>query len=136
MKEIKFEVAMKLEDGAMCLPCDIETKTGDIYFLRNENHVHAWHCNFVNIKDSSVLGIRKYAGFKDINKKRIFTGDIVKLKFNGNYYTTQIEFLQNSFFNGFVYTHREIKHPFLKYPAEICEIIGDVYNNPKMLEDK
>jgi hypothetical protein len=63
MREIKFKVAMKTDDGyIMWLPANIY---GDnIYFIRDENHVHAWHCNSVKKTDSNVVGIRKLTNLK------------------------------------------------------------------------
>lgn len=58
MKNYTHLVDMRCGDGVLKgMKAIIED--GIIHFVRNENGVHAWHCNNVDKYDSDVLKITK-----------------------------------------------------------------------------
>ena len=44
-------------DQGTWLPITKDEK--QIYFCRNENHVHAWHCNTLPLTDSRIIEIKE-----------------------------------------------------------------------------
>lgn len=52
-------VDMKTDNGCILkeLEATIDDK-GDIYFVRDDAGVHAWHCNRVNKNDYNVVNIK------------------------------------------------------------------------------
>jgi len=138
MKEevIKFEVVMQTDSGnMMCLPCDVMSN-GDIYFIRDENHVHAWHCNQVNRKNSEVIAIRQFTGITDKNGKEIYFGDLLKYEDiaeeKGIYYQAEVVKTINNgagvLIDGVISDLWEDKdiHEF--------EVIGNIYENKELIK--
>jgi uncharacterized phage protein (TIGR01671 family) len=82
------------------------------------------------------LHLMQYTGLKDKNGVEIYEGDIIKSYYN--YYGTvgevsAVEFHADSEYGAGVspFGDGEYGHP----PNE-CEIIGNIYENPELLEDK
>jgi len=50
------DVIMETDNGCE-LKLEAEINGNDIYFLRDENGVHAWHCNMVKVNDYNVKKI-------------------------------------------------------------------------------
>lgn len=77
-------------------------------------------------KDVEIL---RYTGFKDKNNKEIYEGDILRNKINswskGNKYKT-IKYTKNKNYTGFNISSR--------YNNKRWEIIGNIYENPKLLD--
>ena len=86
--------------------------------------------------DYDKCEIMQFTGLKDKNGKEIFEGDVVKLKFEGINFISEIKKVINKFHNGFVYYWKDGEYSFAEYPAEICEVIGNIYDNPELLEEK
>ena len=71
----------------------------------------------------------QYTGLKDINEIEIYEGDIVR----GKYYDTvlgEIEVVGIVEFKDGVYL---INNYYLNMGE--CEVLGDIYNNPKLMEN-
>jgi hypothetical protein len=73
-----------------------------------------------NTIDGKTLG--QYTGLPDINNRKIFEGDIVRI--DGKNY--EVQYLFGQFFVG-------INMP-IAYKRFECEIIGNVHDNPELLK--
>lgn len=82
------------------------------------------------------LKIMQYTGLKDKNGKEIYEGDIVKFRIRNlivgfdtaysGYY-----FLENDATAGFL-----MYSPFYQRNSSECEVIGNIYENPEILEEQ
>ena len=97
------------------------------------------------VKDSTV---GEYTGMTDKNGKKIFEGDICLVKSpRGTYSYTMRVAWDSSFFNGWVgsmyatdeestrYCEQAQFEQFTDYEAKCCEVIGNAYDNPELLEE-
>lgn len=86
--------------------------------------------NMVEVKHETV---GQYTGLTDKNGKKIFEGDIVKfshLVFNESRIGV-ISYEMNV--TGFVLSHKG-GYSWIVYPNEFYEVIGNIYDNPELLE--
>ena len=89
------------------------------YFIKNE------HLQETSV-DEDTIG--QYTGLKDRNMKEIYEGDIVKYK----NMLGKIIFLQGAFQLSDFYDEEEW---ILGYINEDLEVIGNIYDNPELLEE-
>lgn len=108
---------------------------GDLVTMQNICIANTWH-EVIRVKDETV---GQYTGLKDKNGNMIFEGDIVKI--NGwwnaagpaGYNENQTVVKFNDEFCGF--------NPMCDYdcdcgvyhPADECEVIGNIHDNPELL---
>lgn len=122
MREIKFRVWYKskmwLPDGLQSYSDFMVSAFGGVFFM-NEPGYH-------NGKDHSAI-LMQYTGLKDKNGKEIYEGDIVKYdqveRFgeSRNNYQTTVEYKDYGFFCSCL--------------IENIEVIGNIYENPDLLND-
>lgn len=78
--------------------------------------------------------IMQYTGLKDKNNKEIYEGDILFESFGERYY--KVVFENGSFraeFKGdFEWHHFDL----IDVVAQGCEVVGNIYENPELMEDK
>lgn len=78
--------------------------------------------------------VGQYTGLTDKNGKKIFEGDIVKVSHGGSTYYAKIEWDDGSFWVA----NHDIQMP--NYISEVSktylEIIGNIHDNPELLEEK
>ena len=129
MREIKFR-AFDGDKKEMILPEYAERE--DFHILADgqivETHEYGYERHELTSKRPNSWVLMQYTGLKDKNGKEIYEGDIVKT-------TTSIYeikrgiggmFLQETCIDGDEYLFRQLE-------TEICEVIGNIYENPELL---
>ena len=74
--------------------------------------------------------LMQYTGLKDKNGKEIYEGDILydRSEYGGNKTVTWNQSMPSFQFD------KLLGYSFCKQGAEMCEIIGNIYENPELLE--
>ncbi len=108
MREIKFRAWVKFESGNWGM-------------LDNDN-LQEWTLEDLTDNDPDTK-LMQYTGIKDKNGKEIYEGDVVK-KSGANW---QITYSDGSF-------RLDNRIP-LSTEAKDCEVIGNLYENPELLEE-
>ena len=75
------------------------------------------------------LKIMQYTGLKDKNNKEIYEGDILFESFSEEYFKVAFE-------NGSFRAEVDEYSLDLEDYAHICEVVGNIYENPELMEDK
>jgi len=77
--------------------------------------------------DATTIG--QYIGLKDKNDKEIYEGDIVEWKYKDTPIVTEVIFRQGCFSAG-------NNIPIKEYIHQEFKVIGNIYENPELLEKK
>ncbi|RRG07301.1 MAG: hypothetical protein DUD30_01175 [Lactobacillus sp.] len=90
------------------------------------------------VGDNSQLKLEQYTGLKDANGKEIYEGDIVRGYYqepdrddgyDGSSMVKTVNFRWGSFWLG------DFKNQIMLYTPPIIEVIGNVHENPELLEE-
>lgn len=144
----KFKIYDKIEKKF--LPLDSKTENTDswisidntgVYLVERDNARDV--AFFTDITEDVI--ILQCTGLKDKNGKLIYEGDIVsvKVKIQDSFYEDEYYF--QNYKGGIIFEKGIIaidvidttKHPIsLYYHAKDCEVVGNIYENPELLENK
>jgi uncharacterized phage protein (TIGR01671 family) len=86
-------------------------------------------------KKADNFEIMQYTGLKDKNGKDIYEGDIVKLA-DTNPVLFKVEIVLARYGYKTVFKHLDDNTIAESYFLDKCEVIGNIYENPELLEDK
>ena len=137
---IKFEILLKaLQDTKSGHKKGDEVKMVNEIFDR-KNGVAFWEIGL----DWEILYQRQYTGLKDTNGNEIYEGDIIQFKYDDaaeelgyNWITGIVSFIGGCFRCselGFDYDlKKELPMTLLEWLDDSCTIIGNIYENPDLL---
>lgn len=101
----------------------------DLFFTDGEYYEHSGPTQKVEI----MLNL----GLKDKKKKKIFDGDIIKIKHphKNRQFIGAVEFGKYSFFvKDFFFSHFDDPTDIFSQGTEYIEVIGNIYQNPELLK--
>ena len=86
--------------------------------------------------------VGQFTGLTDKNGRKIFEGDIIHLEysqvfFGGEYfgeYTAEVSYKEGCFITNGINNGDEIETPLSGFDNDELEIIGNIHDNPEMLE--
>lgn len=146
MREIKFRAVMQRLDGVKYVSqaysidnnlsylFDFENNRWDIFLemiTTEERFVELFPDDDEHLKGWTHIENIQYTGLKDKNGVEIYEGDIIKV--NGNLYEV--------WHSGLAFGLIDKNKDFFEYMCQLCDmngkvykIIGNIYENPEMLE--
>ena len=129
MREIKFRIWVKdrKEIFEVVLINYVSKKV--TYILEKIGHL-------LSIRDAKFNDIEfmQYSGLKDKNNKEIYEGDILFESFGEKYY--KVVFENGSFRAEFERDFEEHSFDLIDVVAQGCEVVGNIYENPELMEDE
>ncbi len=146
MRELKFRAYDKHKK---LMIYDLDQSLGEIYNLSPGDWIHPLIWKIGQLNDS----LMQYTGLKDKNGKEIYEGDIVKIKayvYNDAVFIGEVKYGQHTLFNergycgvetlGFYVTDNDSTY-FISPADELTmfcemEVIGNIWENPELLENK
>ena len=120
MREIKFRVWDKINKDMF----NVES----INF--QERRVYK---DTVSYRNFEAIDLMQYTGLKDKNNKEIYEGDILFESFGERYY--KVVFENGSFRAEFKGDFEEYSFDLIDVVAQSCEVIGNIHENSKLMED-
>ena len=88
----------------------------------------------VSYREFNDIELIQYTGLKDKNNKEIYEGDILFESFGERYY--RVIFKNGSFSTEFKGDFEEYSFDLIDVVAQSCEVVGNIYENPELMEDE
>lgn len=120
-------------------------------FIKDNGKTDDWVCADTSCGQITYRGdklkdvvLMQCTGLKDKNGKLIYEGDIVSVKVETQDFFGEDEYYFENYKGEIIFEKGEIlidvidttKHPIsLYYHAKDCEVIGNIYENPELLEE-
>ena len=130
MREILFRGKLT-DDSKWVYGCLLDKIYGAVPAIMSEQSVDdAFNLEFeYNHVQEKTVG--QYTGMKDKNGKRIFEGDICKV---GNL-LYKVEFIYSCWWFTILSSKVYCCPAFNSHCGEYCEIVGNIHDNPELLEN-
>ncbi|WP_252241529.1 YopX family protein [Clostridium sp. ZBS18] len=90
----------------------------------------------INEENKKYFEIMQFTGFKDMNGKEIYEGDILQVskEYSGSFQPTIVVF-EDGCFKGQAY--HKLTPPFvIETPITTLEVVGNIYENKELLEEQ
>ena len=138
MRDIKFRVWDKETKHMHICGEDVH----DEISFENETN-KAYYYNLQNgcgsLREDSVYILMQYTGLKDKNGKEIYEGDIIFIKGETKLLDIKGKVEYSNILAQFIITNTgsivNEAEPLGNYEEEDIEVIGNIYDNPKLLEE-
>lgn len=133
MREIKFRVWCK-QTEEMKQVSKIGFEEGKLWYVMDEDHEN--QPPYFEDDDDWVL--MQYTGINDMYGQEVFEGDILETKqrHTDKLIITKVEFVEGAFVETIVRDESErINRSFIPLDADCSKMIGNIYENPKLLEE-
>ena len=125
MREIKF----RAWDTYKKIWIEYKIHEGIVFFLDKSTGV--WVGKYD--KRYKEFDLMQYTGLKDMKGKEIYEGDILFESFGEKYY--KVVFENGSFRAEFEGDFEEHSFDLIDVVAQGCEVVGNIYENPELIED-
>ncbi len=129
MKEIKFRAWWNNPYKNKNIPVDSGYR---YYDLSNAKHMERWSNDMCDSEDPEL-----FTGLFDKNGKEIYGGDIVKFEYKPATMDIRIGVIEyNEFTTSFMIRIGEGRGSLIHSASISSEVIGNIYENPELLEGK
>lgn len=122
MRKIKFRAWIKEVD-------EIREVEYINFWEKKISYPHKFCKEYYLNADFDEIEIMEYTGLKDKNGKEIYEGDILFESFREEYFKVVFE-------NGSFRAEADGYSLDLEDYDDICEVVGNIYENPELLGDK
>ena len=129
MREIKFRAWVKDRKAIFeVISIDYVSKKVTYIVERTGHLLNIRHDKFNDVE------LMQYTGIKDKDNKEIYEGDILFESFGERYY--KVVFENGSFKAEFKGDFEEYSFDLIDVVAQGCEVVGNIYENPELMEDE
>nr|DAR78274.1 MAG TPA: YopX protein [Bacteriophage sp.] len=136
MREIEFRVWDSQEKVYLNKKDIAIDNLGNVFVFEgcNDNDADLWHVRILVDPDNERYIIEQSTGLKDKNGTEIYEGDVIKVERDGTIY--RVEWIYSGF--GLEPRYNSPFYPILGNVElrERIEVIGNIHENPELLEEK